>query len=117
MIRVLLEPSEAQAKMLSDTSQAFTSAFNQAVEIGWRLAREHWGKGYAVEAAQTVCRHAFENLNLQEIVSYVTPINHASIRVMEKLGMTCNKDEQFLHPSMPPNDPMALMSLYRLQKN
>ncbi|MGF9563969.1 GNAT family N-acetyltransferase [Neorhizobium sp. JUb45] len=57
------------------------------IEIGWRLNRLAWGKGFASEAALTVAAHAFHTLRLDMIVADVMPGNAASLRVAEKLGM------------------------------
>lgn len=56
-------------------------------EIGWRLAKESWGKGLATEAASAVLKHGFETLGFHRIVATVQSANRASIRVVEKLGM------------------------------
>lgn len=58
-----------------------------AVEIGWRFLREHWGHGYATEAARATMRFAFEDRGLDRLVSIRHVENLASQRVMEKLGM------------------------------
>jgi RimJ/RimL family protein N-acetyltransferase len=55
-------------------------------EIGWVLAREHWGKGYAVEAARAARDYAFGPLGRDHFVSLIRPANQRSIRVAEKLG-------------------------------
>jgi RimJ/RimL family protein N-acetyltransferase len=73
----------------------FEAAFTPCVEVGWRLAFEHWGKGYATEAAQSAVRFGFEELGLEEIVSFTTTANTRSIRVMEKLGMVRNPKDDF----------------------
>jgi RimJ/RimL family protein N-acetyltransferase len=57
------------------------------IEIGWRLNRPAWGKGYATEAAAPFVRHSFLGLKLAEIVADIAPSNSASIRVAEKIGM------------------------------
>lgn len=57
-------------------------------EIGWWLGREYWGRGLATEAARAALRHAFEQAKLGRIISIARPENTASIRIMEKLGMT-----------------------------
>ena len=62
------------------------------VEIGWRLARERWGRGYATEGARAVRDDAFAQLRLQRLVAFVRPGNAASMRVMDKLGMRFEKD-------------------------
>jgi len=56
-------------------------------EIGWWLARSHWGRGLATEAARAALQHAFEHGKLQRIISIARPANGASIRIMEKLGL------------------------------
>ncbi|MBD2020428.1 GNAT family N-acetyltransferase [Leptolyngbya sp. FACHB-36] len=65
--------------------------FNQEIEIGWWLAPEYWGKGFATESAQAAMADGFNRLNLSRIVSIAQPANHRSIRVMEKLGMQFEK--------------------------
>ncbi|MFF7637816.1 GNAT family N-acetyltransferase [Kitasatospora sp. NPDC008050] len=62
-----------------------------AVEIGWRLAPRAWGHGYATEAARVVLAHAFGELGLERIVSICHVDNHASARVMTKLGLTLDR--------------------------
>lgn len=59
----------------------------QVLEVGWHLHPDHWGHGYATEGAQEVLRHGFETLGVERIVAYVVADNHASVRVVEKLGM------------------------------
>jgi RimJ/RimL family protein N-acetyltransferase len=58
-----------------------------AVEIGWRLRQEHWGRGYATEAAREVLAFGFGEVGLEEIISIADDRNQASLRVMAKLGM------------------------------
>jgi len=65
----------------------FEAHFTPAVEVGWRLARAAWGRGYATEGARAALAHGFEALGLEEIVSFTTVANARSRRVMEKLGM------------------------------
>jgi RimJ/RimL family protein N-acetyltransferase len=55
-------------------------------EVGWALAREHWGKGYAVEAARASLQHAFQTLEWPRAISLIGPDNYRSIRVAERLG-------------------------------
>lgn len=62
------------------------------VEIGWRLAREHWGRGYATEAARAVRDHAFATLRLARLVALIRPANAASERVARKLGMELEQE-------------------------
>jgi RimJ/RimL family protein N-acetyltransferase len=67
-----------------------------AVEVGWRLAREHWGKGYATEGARASLRYGFEELELRQIISIIDPDNAASVRVADRLEMTRGRDR--IHP-------------------
>jgi RimJ/RimL family protein N-acetyltransferase len=57
-----------------------------ALEVGWTVAREHWGKGYAPEAARAACEWAHTELGVNHLVSLILPTNTQSIRVAEKLG-------------------------------
>jgi RimJ/RimL family protein N-acetyltransferase len=71
------------------------------VEIGYRLARSHWGKGYATEAARAVVSCAFDTLELPRVIAVIDPENVASLRVAEKLGMRYVRDvimEGWTHP-------------------
>jgi RimJ/RimL family protein N-acetyltransferase len=56
------------------------------IELGWTFAREHWGYGYATEAAREARRWAREELGIERLVSLIDPDNTRSIRVAEKLG-------------------------------
>jgi ribosomal-protein-alanine N-acetyltransferase len=62
-------------------------ANTREIEIGWWLARSHWGRGLATEAARVALRDGFERVGLSRIVAVAQPANRASLRVMEKLGM------------------------------
>lgn len=90
--------------------------FSPAVEVGWRLARSHWGRGYATEGARAAVYFGFGDLGLEEIVSMTTLSNERSWRVMEKLGMTRNPADDFDHPRVPEGHPLRRHVLYRLQK-
>jgi RimJ/RimL family protein N-acetyltransferase len=92
----------------------FEAHFMPAVEIGWRLASAHWGKGYATEAARAALRFGFEDLNLDQIVSFTVPANKASWAVMERIGMARDPGDDFDHPRMPEGHPLRRHLLYRL---
>jgi RimJ/RimL family protein N-acetyltransferase len=89
--------------------------FSPGVEIGWRLAFEYWGKGYATEAAQAALKVGFDRLDLPEIVSFTTIDNHRSSAVMERLGMN-RETETFQHPSLPVGHLLREHCLYRLSR-
>ena len=92
--------------------------FAPAVEAAWRLARPHWGKGYAQEAARAAVDDGFGRLHLDEIVAFTVPLNQASRRVMERLGMARDpaEDFDFDHPRLPPGHPLRRHVLYRRRR-
>jgi len=68
------------------------NAVRDEVEIGWRFTRGSWGRGYATEASSVVLEHAFRGVGLELVVADIDPLNVASIRVAEKLGMRLVED-------------------------
>jgi RimJ/RimL family protein N-acetyltransferase len=76
----------------------FYAHFTPCTEVGWRISQAHWGNGYATEAAKAALRDGFERLGLSEIVSFTAAGNDRSIRVMKKLHMHSNHQDDFLHP-------------------
>jgi RimJ/RimL family protein N-acetyltransferase len=84
------------------------------VEIGWRLRRDAWGRGYATEAARESLRHGFETLRLDEIVSFTAVANEPSRAVMRRLGMRHDDAGDFDHPVLPSGHPLQRHVLYRL---
>ena len=91
----------------------FEAHFTPCVEIGWRLGSSVWGRGYATEGASAVLAFGFDALGLPEIVSFTTETNLPSRRVMERIGMTHNRDDDFDHPNLPPQHPLRRHVLYR----
>jgi RimJ/RimL family protein N-acetyltransferase len=94
----------------------YEAHFTPCVEIGWRLAVDYWGQGYATEGARAALAFGFEELDLAEIVSYTVPGNLRSRRVMEKLGMKHDPGEDFDHPRVPAGHPLCRHVLYRLRR-
>jgi RimJ/RimL family protein N-acetyltransferase len=92
----------------------FDAPFMPAVEIGWRLAADCWGRGLATEGARAVVDQAFNTLQLNSLVSFTVPENLRSRRVMEKLGMTNDPADDFDHPNLPPGHRLSRHVLYRL---
>ena len=84
-----------------------------AVEAGWRLHPDHWGHGYATEAAVASLRYGFGEAGLDEIVAYTTTVNTRSQAVMERLGMVRDVDADFDHPQVPEGHPLRRHVLYR----
>ncbi|HIC80883.1 MAG TPA: N-acetyltransferase, partial [Kiloniellaceae bacterium] len=95
----------------------FTSIQDPIVEVGWRLAREYWGKGYATEGARACLRFGFEELGLKEIVSFTATTNLPSQRVMQRLGMTHDPVGDFDHPALPKGHRLERHVLYRLRRD
>jgi RimJ/RimL family protein N-acetyltransferase len=94
----------------------FEAHFTPCVEIGWRLAVEHWNRGYATEGARATLAFGFESLQVEEIVSFTVPANIRSRRVMEKLGMTRSPKDDFDHPVLPEGHPLRRHVFYRLAR-
>ena len=92
----------------------FAAPFTPCVEIGWRLAFEHWGRGYATEAARLALGYGFERSPLQR--SYPTRLraNHRSRAVMQRLGLRHDPADDFDHPSLPEGHSLQKHVLYRL---
>jgi RimJ/RimL family protein N-acetyltransferase len=94
----------------------FALPFAPAIEAAWRLARRCWGKGYATEAARAAIDDGFSRLGFAEIVAFTVPANHASQRVMMRLGMGRDPAEDFDHPRFPEGHPLRRHVLYRLRR-
>ena len=95
----------------------FDAPFMPAVEVGWRLASAHWGKGYATEGARAALRAGFTTFGLDEIVAFTVPANARSLRVMERLGMIRDAAGDFDHPRLAEGDPLRRHVLYRIGRD
>lgn len=91
--------------------------FAPAVEVGWRLGREHWGQGIAREAAGASLDHGFGSLGLDQIVALTAVGNLRSRRLMERLGMRYDEGADFDHPDLQAGHPLAPHVLYRLRRS
>jgi ribosomal-protein-alanine N-acetyltransferase len=89
--------------------------FAPTVEVGWRLAREHWRQGYAREAAAAALAYGFGSLGLTEIVAFTAVSNLPSQAVMTSLGMTRDLAGDFEHPAVPEGHSIRPHVLYRLR--
>lgn len=85
------------------------------VEIGWRLAREYWGKGYATEAANVALEFAFKTLALNEVYSFTSVINKRSSAVMQRLNML-DTGKNFVHPMLADNNVLREHVLYKIDR-
>lgn len=86
------------------------------VEIGWRLARDAWGKGYAREAAEASIAWAWANTDTPEIAAMTNIANVRSWGLMERLGMTRDPAGDFDHPAVAEGDPLRPHILYRIKR-
>lgn len=85
------------------------------VEVGWRLARRYWGRGYASEGARACLKVGFERLGLAEVVSFTALANTRSRAVMARIGMR-DTGQDFDHPAVPPGSPLRRHCLYALTR-
>ncbi len=94
----------------------FEARFTPALEVGWRFAYEHWGHGYATEAARAALEFAFDVLQRDEVVAMTALSNVRSQRVMQRLGMHHDPRDDFDHPNIEPGHPLRRHVLYRLRR-
>jgi RimJ/RimL family protein N-acetyltransferase len=87
--------------------------FQPKREIGWRLPVHAWGYGYATEGAKALFDFARDTLHWDELVAFTAKINLRSQRVMQRLGMTHDPREDFLHPRVAEGHPVKPHVLYR----
>lgn len=92
----------------------FEAHFTPAVEVGWRLAFDAWGHGYATEGARAALEHGLGALGLREIVAMTVTANLRSQRVMDKLGMQRAHGEDFDNPRLPEGHELRRHILYRV---
>ncbi len=95
----------------------FDAPFMPCVEVGWRLDRAVWGRGYAPEGARAALALAFGEHGIDEVVSMTAVGNTKSRRVMEKLGMTHDPADDFDHPRIEPGNPLRRHVLYRIRRS
>jgi RimJ/RimL family protein N-acetyltransferase len=95
----------------------FEAAFTPCVEVGWRFTPVAWGQGFATEGARAALRFGFEDVGLEEIVSFTVPDNVRSRAVMERLGMTRDPADDFDHPGYAHGHRLRRHVLYRLGRD
>lgn len=89
--------------------------FSPCVEVGWRLDKDHWGLGFAPEAAKACLHYAFDILKVPEVIAMTAVPNLKSRKVMEKIGMTYNPSDDFDHPSVDDGHWLKRHVLYRIK--
>ncbi|WP_339947421.1 GNAT family N-acetyltransferase [uncultured Albimonas sp.] len=107
--------------MVGLNAPEFEAPFMPCVELGWRLVRAAWGRGYATEAARARLATAFApaaegGLDRDQLVAFAPLGNAPSRAVMERLGMTRDPEDDFDHPALPLGSPLRRMALYRIRR-
>lgn len=92
--------------------QEYEASFTPCVDIGWRLSKQSWNRGFATEGARACLTYGFNILGLSEIYSVAPEVNLASIRVMEKIGMTL--DKKLNHPLLKDHPILEKCVLYKI---
>jgi len=95
----------------------FGAPFTPAFEVGWRLAHEHWGRGYATEGARAALEFAFAELQHEEVVAMTAAVNLRSQMVMRRLGMTHDETDDFDHPRLALGHRLRRHVLYRASRH
>jgi RimJ/RimL family protein N-acetyltransferase len=93
---------------------AFPCPIGGEVEIGWRLAREFWGQGFAREAAKAALGFAWGRLRLPRVFAMTISANRPSWGLMERLGMTRRPELDFDHPRIPEGHPTRPQVVYAI---
>ena len=94
--------------------QCFESDFTPATDIGWRLKKSAWGKGYATEGAERCLAYAFRDLKLEKVIATCPLVNKKSEKVMKKIGM--NKVSEFDHPKLFEYPDLKQCILYEIER-
>jgi RimJ/RimL family protein N-acetyltransferase len=92
----------------------FEADFTPCIEIGWRLKKEAWGKGYATEGAAACLQYGFQELGFKDIYSFTAEINNPSINVMKKIGL--NFIKTFNHPKVTKDSPLKKHVLFHIHQ-
>lgn len=96
------------------SEQTYKTDFSPFIDIGWRLKKSSWNKGYATEGAKACLNYAFQKLNLKTIYSVAPILNIKSQRVMLKIGM--KKHSTFVHPKIPNDSILKSCIVYKIKK-
>jgi [ribosomal protein S5]-alanine N-acetyltransferase len=94
---------------------AFESFFTPCIEIGWRYKKAAWGQGFAKEAATACLQYGFDILQFKRVVSFTSPLNKNSEKVMQRIGMKYITD--FDHPQIDQMNKLKRHVLYQIDKD
>ena len=93
------------------------ATFTPCVEALWRFRKEFWGRGLAYEAASQAIEYGFTKASLEEIVTFTTPSNNRSIRLIERLGFSRDTQHDFEHPEVSEESSHRSHVFYRINKS
>ena len=93
----------------------FAADFCPCIEIGWRLDKDYWNKGYATEGAKACLEYGFAHLGFDSVYSFTSNKNIPSQRVMQKIGMRLY--QHFEHPEIAENHPLRPHVCYVIDKS
>lgn len=93
------------------SEQTYIAAFTPCIDIGWRLIKKEWNKGFASEGAIECLNYAFNTLKLDCVFSIAPSINTKSEHIMTKIGM--KKQYEFEHPLLSNNPRLKTCVLYK----
>jgi RimJ/RimL family protein N-acetyltransferase len=96
------------------SEQNYDADFTPCIDIGWRLGRSAWNKGYATEGARRCLEFGFKTLHLDTIYSIAPLVNIKSENVMKKIGM--QEIKTFDHPQLLDNERLRKCKLYEIRK-
>ncbi|WGU95759.1 GNAT family N-acetyltransferase [Paenibacillus dendritiformis] len=91
----------------------FEADFTPCIEIGWRLKKQAWGKGYATEGAAACLQYGFHELGFRDVYSFTAQVNKPSQNVMKKIGMSFIKT--FNHPKVEKDSPLKEHVLFHIK--
>ena len=92
----------------------WVTSFTPCTEALWRFRKEFWGSGVAYEASIQAIRYGFTQAKLDEIVTFTTPANFRSIKLIERLGFRRETENDFEHPEVSEDDPNRRHNFYRV---
>lgn len=91
--------------------KTFESDFTPCIDIGWRLDKRIWNRGYATEGARRCLQFAFETLHLREVFAMAPEVNIRSAHIMKKIGMQYVLS--FEHPLLQQDERLRTCVLYK----
>lgn len=112
-----LKETKETIGILGASKIRFEGPIKNAVEIGWRMRRNFWNKGYSTEGAKEVARFLFDDIGLETIYAFAVPENKPSLKVMTKIGMEYEENMDFIHPDVPENAQYRKHVVYSLTKS